>query len=107
MCPRCTHWPNLGRKKWLSVHNQAISGAGKTFEAWPEMVDNVTPFVGGEEEKSKREPLKIWRQVEDNQIVNADEPEISAQCLRVPVTDGHLVAVSVSFEIRPSTDTID
>jgi aspartate-semialdehyde dehydrogenase len=85
---------------------QAISGAGKTFEAWPEMVDNVIPFIGGEEEKSEREPLKIWGQVDGDQIVNADGPEISAQCLRVPVTDGHLAAVSVSFEIKPSIDTM-
>ena len=83
---------------------QAISGAGKTFESWPEMVDNVIPFIGGEEEKSEREPLKIWGSIKDDQIVTANLPEISAQCIRVPVTDGHLAAVSVSFEIKPTLD---
>lgn len=80
---------------------QALSGASKTFESWPEMVDNVIPFIGGEEEKSEREPLKIWGRVADGQIVNADLPVISAQCIRVPVSDGHMAAVSVSFERKP------
>ncbi|MSS70240.1 MAG: aspartate-semialdehyde dehydrogenase [Candidatus Latescibacteria bacterium] len=80
---------------------QAISGAGKTFETWPEMVDNIIPFIGGEEEKSEKEPLKIWGKVADGRIVNADLPVISAQCIRVPVSDGHLAAVSVSFERKP------
>ncbi len=80
---------------------QAISGAGKTFETWPEMADNIIPFIGGEEEKSEREPLKILGRVADGQIVNADLPVISAQCIRVPVSDGHMAAVSVSFEKKP------
>ncbi len=85
---------------------QAISGAGKNFETWPEMIDNVIPFIGGEEEKSEKEPLKVWGKVEGDVIVNADGPVISAQCIRVPVADGHLAAVSVSFENKPSVEQI-
>jgi aspartate-semialdehyde dehydrogenase len=85
---------------------QAISGASKTFETWPEMVDNVIPFIGGEEDKSIREPLKIWGTVSDGQIVPAGRPVISAQCIRVPVSDGHMAAVSVSFDRRPSREEI-
>ncbi len=77
---------------------QAISGAGKTFETWPEMVDNVIPFIGGEEEKSEQEPLKIWGKVEDGVIKNACEPHFTAQCIRVPVSNGHMGAVFVRFE---------
>lgn len=76
---------------------QAISGAGKTFESWPEMVDNVIPFIKGEEEKSELEPMKIWGKVQGGRIVNATTPVISAQCLRVPVSDGHMAAVFVEF----------
>ncbi len=85
---------------------QAISGAGKTFKSWPEMEDNIIPFIGGEEEKSEKEPLKVWGRIEGNKIVNASEPVISAQCIRVPVTDGHLAATSVSFEIKPTLERI-
>ncbi len=85
---------------------QAISGAGKTFDTWPEMVDNVIPYIGGEEEKSEKEPLKVWGKVEGDVIVNAESPVISAQCIRVPVADGHLAAVSVSFENKPSIEEI-
>ena len=85
---------------------QAISGAGKTFARWPEMVDNVIPSIGGEEEKSEREPLKIWGHVEDGRIVTAQKPVISAQCYRVAVSDGHMAAVSVSFEKKPPRDEI-
>ena len=77
---------------------QAISGAGKTFESWPEMIDNVIPFIKGEEEKSEQEPLKIWGQVSGGKIVTAAAPTITAQCIRVPVTDGHMAAVFVSFD---------
>jgi aspartate-semialdehyde dehydrogenase len=83
---------------------QALSGAGKTFETWPEMIDNIIPYIGGEEEKSEKEPLKIWGRIEGNQIITADVPKISAQCVRVPVSDGHMAAVSVSFEIKPSKE---
>jgi aspartate-semialdehyde dehydrogenase len=85
---------------------QAISGAGKTFAAWPEMVDNVIPFIGGEEEKSEREPMKIWGRVVGDAIVDATEPRITAQCIRVPVTDGHLAAVFVDFARKPAPDEI-
>ena len=85
---------------------QAISGAGKTFESFPEIVDNVIPFIGGEEEKSEQEPLKIWGKVENGVIVNASKPHFTAQCLRVPVSDGHMAAVFVRFNKKPSKDEI-
>lgn len=85
---------------------QAISGAGKTFDSWPEMVDNVIPFIGGEEEKSEKEPLKIWGKVENGEIVCADSPRFTAQCIRVPVTDGHMAAVFVRFENKPTKQEI-
>ena len=85
---------------------QAISGAGKTFQDWPEMVDNVIPYIGGEEEKSEQEPLRIWGCISDGAVVRASRPLITTQCVRVPVTDGHLAAVFVSFEKRPSKEQI-
>jgi aspartate-semialdehyde dehydrogenase len=85
---------------------QAISGAGKTFESWPEMVDNVIPFIKGEEDKSETEPLKVWGSISGGKIQNATAPVIAAQCLRVPVSDGHMAAVSVAFERKPSKDQI-
>ena len=85
---------------------QAISGAGKTFKTWPEMVDNVIPYIGGEDEKSENEPLKLWGHVEDGKIVNAALPVISAQCLRVACSDGHMAAVSVSFKKKPTIEQI-
>ena len=85
---------------------QAISGAGKTFKTWPEMVDNVIPYIGGEDEKSENEPLKIWGHVEDGKIVNATLPVISAQCLRVACSDGHMAAVSVTFRHKPTIEQI-
>ena len=86
-----------GIDKVLVCTYQAISGAGKTFERWPEMVDNLIPYIGGEEEKSEQEPLKVWGKVEDGRIVKAEGPAITAQCLRVPVSNGHTAAVFVSF----------
>ncbi len=87
---------------------QAISGAGKTFERWPEMVDNVIPFIGGEEEKSEKEPLKLWGKIVGDEIVSATEPHFTAQCIRVPVSDGHMGAVFVRFENKPTKeDMID
>ncbi len=83
---------------------QAISGAGKTFERWPEMVDNVIPFIGGEEEKSEKEPLKLWGKIVDGEIVPATEPHFTAQCIRVPVSDGHMGAVFVRFENKPTKE---
>lgn len=85
---------------------QAISGAGKTFDTWPEMIDNVIPFIGGEEEKSEKEPLKIWGSVQGDEIVPATKPNFTAQCLRVSVTDGHMAAVFVRFKNKPSKDEI-
>src|SRR5262245_20521373 len=85
---------------------QAISGAGKTFESWPEMVDNVIPFIKSEEEKSEQEPLKIWGTIEGDTIVSANGPVITAQCLRVPVSDGHMAAVFVAFDKKLSKDQI-
>lgn len=95
-----------GIKNVLACTYQAISGAGKTFATWPEMVDNVIPFIGGEEEKSEIEPLKIWGHIEGDKIVDATEPNITTQCLRVPVSDGHTAAVFVSFENKPSIEEI-
>jgi aspartate-semialdehyde dehydrogenase len=94
----------FGPKEISVCTYQAISGAGKTFETWPEMVDNVIPFIGGEEEKSENEPLKIWGSIEGKEIVDATEPVISAQCIRVPAADGHMAAVFVNFEKKPSKD---
>lgn len=85
---------------------QAISGAGKTFAEWPEMVDNVIPYIGGEEEKSEQEPLRIWGKVEDGVIKKAEGPVITCQCIRVPVTDGHTAAVFVSFKTKPTKEQI-
>ncbi len=94
----------FGVTKALVCTYQAISGAGKTFETMPEIVDNIIPFIGGEEEKSEQEPLKIWGKIEGDKIVNATTPSITAQCLRVPVSDGHTAAVFASFEKKPTKE---
>ena len=96
----------FGPKVVVATTYQAISGAGKTFKEWPEMVGNIIPYIGGEEEKSEREPLKLWGHVEDGKIVNAALPVISAQCLRVACSDGHMAAVSVSFKKKPTIEQI-
>ena len=96
----------FGPKRVVATTYQAISGAGKTFQDWPEMVDNVIPYIGGEEEKSEQEPLRIWGRVEGGEIVKAAEPVITTQCIRVPVSDGHLAAVFMSFEKKPSKEEI-
>lgn len=85
---------------------QAISGAGKTFETMPEITDNIIPYIGGEEQKSETEPLKIWGKIVDGKIAPSTSPVISAQCLRVPVSDGHTAACFVSFETKPTKDEI-
>lgn len=85
---------------------QAISGAGKTFETMPEIIDNVIPYIGGEEEKSEKEPLKIWGEVKDGKIIPAENPAVTAQCLRVPVSDGHTAAVFVKFKNKPTKEEI-
>ncbi len=96
----------FGVEDVLVTTYQAISGAGKTFETWPEMLDNVIPFIGGEEEKSEKEPLKIWGKIEGNEIVPATSPRFTAQCLRVPVSNGHMGAVFVRFKNKPSKEEI-
>lgn len=95
-----------GVKTVVATTYQAISGAGKNFEDWPEMVDNVIPLISGEEEKSEQEPLKIWGKVVDGQIVKADGPIITTQCIRVPVSDGHTAAVFVEFDNPPTKEEI-
>ena len=97
---------DFGLEKVMVATYQAISGAGKTLRTWPEMTDNVIPYIGGEEQKSEQEPLKIWGSVEGGRIVPAVKPVISAQCIRVPVSDGHMAAVSVSFAKKPPRDEI-
>jgi len=96
----------FGLSRALVCTYQAISGAGETFESWPEMVDNVIPLIGGEEEKSEIEPLKVWGKLEGGAIVPASSPAITSQCIRVPVSDGHMAAVFMSFDDKPEIDDI-
>ena len=104
--PALTALKEFGIEKVAVCTYQAISGAGKTFETWPEMVDNVIPYIGGEEEKSEKEPMKVWGSVQGDEIVSAAEPVISAQCLRVPVSDGHTAAAFVKFKNKPTKEQI-
>ncbi|MBQ9437019.1 MAG: aspartate-semialdehyde dehydrogenase [Lachnospiraceae bacterium] len=104
--PPLTAWKEYVPKKVVATTYQAISGAGKTFRDWPEMEGNVIPFISGEEEKSEREPLKIWGKLEDGEIKEADSPLISCQCLRVPVLNGHTAAVFVEFEKKVSKEEL-
>ena len=96
----------FGVKTVVATTYQAISGAGKTFKDWPEMVDNIIPYIGGEEEKSEQEPLRIWGKVENGVIVKAEGPVITTQCIRVPVSNGHTAAVFVSFDKKPTKEEI-
>ena len=96
----------FGVEKCLVCTYQAISGAGKTFATWPEMVDNCIPYIGGEEEKSEQEPLKLWGHIENGVIVPAGVPSITAQCFRVACSDGHMAAVFASFRRKPSEEDI-
>ena len=96
----------FGVTKTLVCTYQAISGAGKNFDTWPEMKDNIIPYISGEEEKSEYEPLKIWGKIKGNQIINAAYPLITTQCLRVPVSDGHTAAIFASFEHVPNEHEI-
>lgn len=96
----------FGIEKILACTYQAISGAGKNFDTWPEMQDNLIPYIPGEEEKSEKEPLKVWGRIEENRIVSASSPLITTQCLRVPVSDGHFAAVFVSFNNKPTKEEI-
>lgn len=104
--PMLTPLLKYGIKEVVATTYQAISGAGKTFADWPEMVDNVIPYIGGEEEKSEKEPLRVWGRVEDGAIVPAEKPLITTQCIRVPVSDGHTAAVFVNFENKPTKEQI-
>ena len=96
----------FGLNRILVCTYQAISGAGKTFESWPEMVDNIIPYIGGEEEKSEQEPMKVWGTIENGVIKNAVSPSITAQCLRVPCSNGHMAAVFASFDKKPTREQI-
>ena len=96
----------FGLKEVAVTTYQAISGAGKTFDTFPEIFDNVIPYIGGEDEKSEKEPLKVWGKVENGVIVTATSPTITAQCLRVPVSDGHMAAVFMKFENKPTKEQI-
>ena len=104
--PMLTAVKKFGIKEAVVTTYQAISGAGKTFKEWPEMIDNLIPFIGGEEDKSENEPLKIWGTIENGEIVPATSPAITCQCLRVPVSDGHTAAVFVKFENKPTKEEI-
>ena len=106
--PALTPLLKFGIDKLSVCTYQAVSGAGKTLETWPEMQDNIIPYIGGEEEKSEIEPLKVWGKLNDDKsvILLSDKPTISAQCIRVPVLDGHMAAVSVSFKNKPSKEDI-
>jgi len=96
----------FGLSRALVCTYQAISGAGKTFETWPEMIENVIPFIGGEEEKSEKEPYKIWGEIINNEIVPSKLPEITSQCVRVAALDGHMAAIFMSFQNKPGIDEI-
>ena len=104
--PELTPLRKYGVKEVVATTYQAISGAGKTFREWPEMIDNIIPYIGGEEEKSEQEPLRVWGKVENGEIVKADDTVITTQCIRVPVTDGHTAAVFVKFENKPTKEQI-
>ncbi|MCD8006065.1 MAG: aspartate-semialdehyde dehydrogenase [Oscillospiraceae bacterium] len=104
--PALTPLRKYGITEVLACTYQAISGAGKTFDTWTEMVDNLIPYIGGEEEKSEQEPLKVWGHIEGDEIVCTDAPSITTQCLRVPVSDGHTAAVFVRFKEKPSKEEI-
>ena len=104
--PALTPLRKYGIKEVVATTYQAISGAGKTFREWPEMIDNIIPYIGGEEEKSEQEPLRVWGKVENGEIVKADAPVITTQCIRVPVSDGHTAAVFVKFENKPTKEEI-
>ena len=99
-------WEEFEPKEMFVTTYQAISGAGKTFEQWPEMVGNIIPYIGGEEEKSEQEPLKILGEVVDGKLIKASKPKISCQCLRVPVLDGHFAAVFIKFGKQPTKEQL-
>ncbi len=99
-------WREFGPKRAVVSTYQAISGAGKTFKDWPEMLGNVIPFISGEEEKSEKEPLKIFGHIENDEIVSAEGPVITSQCIRVPVANGHTASVFVDFDKKPEKEAL-
>ena len=104
--PCLAAWKEFGPKELVVTTYQAISGAGKTFKDWPEMEGNIIPYIGGEEETSEKEPLRVLGKVENGQIVMADSPKITCQCVRVPVLNGHTAAVFINFEKKPSREEL-
>lgn len=104
--PVLTAWKEFEPYEVVATTYQAISGAGKTFQDWPEMEDNIIPYIGGEEEKSEKEPLRIWGSIQDGVIVPAESPVITCQCIRVPVLNGHTAAVFVKFRKKPSKEQL-
>ncbi|MBE5868434.1 MAG: aspartate-semialdehyde dehydrogenase [Lachnospiraceae bacterium] len=104
--PVLTAWKEFEPYEVVATTYQAISGAGKTFKDWPEMVENIIPYIGGEEEKSEKEPLRIWGEIKDGVIVPATSPVITCQCIRVPVQDGHTAAVFVKFRKKPTKEQL-
>ena len=104
--PVLTAWKEFEPYEVVATTYQAISGAGKTFKDWPEMVENIIPYIGGEEEKSEMEPLRIWGKIEDGVIKPAESPVITCQCIRVPVLNGHTAAVFVKFKKKPTKEQL-
>ena len=104
--PALSAWKEFEPYEVIATTYQAISGAGKTFKDWPEMVENVIPYIGGEDEKSEKEPLRIWGKVEGDEIVPASEPKISCQCVRVPVLNGHTAAAFVKFRKKVTKEQL-
>ncbi len=104
--PVLTAWKEFEPYEVVATTYQAISGAGKTFKDWPEMMGNIIPFIGGEEEKSEQEPLRLWGKIEDGVIVKAASPVITTQCIRVPVLNGHTAAVFVKFKKKPTKEQL-
>ena len=104
--PVLTAWKEFEPYEVVATTYQAISGAGKTFKDWPEMEGNIIPYIGGEEEKSEKEPLRVWGEVKDGEIVPATTPVITCQCIRVPVLNGHTAAVFVKFKKKPTKEQL-
>jgi len=104
--PVLSAWKEFGPTEVIATTYQAISGAGKTFKDWPEMVENIIPFIGGEEEKSEQEPLRLWGKVENGEVVKAEGIKITTQCIRVPVLNGHTAAVFVNFKMKPTKEEL-
>ena len=104
--PVLTAWKEFEPYEVMATTYQAISGAGKTFQDWPEMEGNIIPYIGGEEEKSEKEPLRIWGEIKDGVIVPAESPVITCQCIRVPVLNGHTAAVFVKFKKKPTKEQL-